>query len=59
MQRTEAVDELKNAFDLAERSCPGITDEFMAGIINKLAVPAMGESDIRRAVDKIKRYCIL
>ncbi|KAK3095839.1 hypothetical protein FSP39_019828 [Pinctada imbricata] len=55
MQRTEAVDELKNAFDLAERSCPGIADEFMAGIIDKLAKPVLGDSDIRRAVDKMKR----
>lgn len=56
IQRTEAIDELKNAFDLAERSCSGITDDLLTGVISRLATTArVQEVDIRRAVDKVKR----
>ncbi|XP_045201648.2 serine/threonine-protein kinase 26-like isoform X3 [Mercenaria mercenaria] len=55
VQRTEAAEELKNAFDLAERSCPGIADELVTGILSKLGSLTMSDSDIRRAVDKVKR----
>lgn len=56
VQRTEAVDELKNAFDLAERSCSGITDELLTGVISRLATTAtLSEVEIRRAIDKVKR----
>lgn len=56
VQRTEAAEELKNAFDLAERSCPGIADELVTGIIDKLSSKTMSDSDVRRAVDRIKRF---
>ncbi|XP_021341031.1 germinal center kinase 1-like isoform X11 [Mizuhopecten yessoensis] len=55
IQRTEAVDELRNAFELAEKSCPGITDDLVAGLMGRLAMSHMSEQDIRRAVDKVKR----
>ncbi|XP_034329032.2 serine/threonine-protein kinase 26 isoform X15 [Magallana gigas] len=55
VQRTEAVDELKNAFDLAERSCSGITDDLLTGVISRLATTAtVSEVEIRRAIDKVK-----
>ncbi|KAK7090483.1 hypothetical protein V1264_010274 [Littorina saxatilis] len=34
---TEAIDELRNAFDLAEQSCPGLTDDLLSGIVTRLA----------------------
>ncbi|KAJ8309831.1 hypothetical protein KUTeg_011696 [Tegillarca granosa] len=52
VQRTEAIDELRNAFDLAERSCPGITDELVAGLFNRFSISSLSESDVRRAVDR-------
>lgn len=55
VQRTEAAEELKNAFDLAERSCPGIADELVTGIIMKLGGQSMSDMEIRKAIDKIKR----
>lgn len=56
VQRTEAVDELKNAFDLAERSCSGLTDDLLTGVISRLATTAtVSEVEIRRAIDKVKR----
>lgn len=55
VQRTEAIDELRNAFDLAERSCPGITDELVAGLFNRFSISSLSESDVRRAVDRVKR----
>ncbi|XP_060594142.1 serine/threonine-protein kinase 26-like isoform X8 [Ruditapes philippinarum] len=55
VQRTEAAEELKNAFDLAERSCPGIADELVTGILSKLGSLTLSDTDVRRAVDKVKR----
>ncbi|XP_052217960.1 serine/threonine-protein kinase 24-like [Dreissena polymorpha] len=55
IQRTDAAEELKNAFELAERSCPGIADELLAGILTKLCSLKFNEGDIKRAMDKIKR----
>jgi len=55
MQRTEAAEELKNAFDLAERSCPHIADDLVAGMIERLCSHSLSDSDIRRAIDKLKR----
>ena len=34
---TEGINELRNAFDLAEQSCPGLTDDLLSGIITRLA----------------------
>ncbi|PVD18489.1 hypothetical protein C0Q70_21038 [Pomacea canaliculata] len=34
---TESIDELRNAFDLAEQSCPGMTDDLVSGILTRLA----------------------
>ncbi|WAR27558.1 STK25-like protein, partial [Mya arenaria] len=53
IQRTEAAEELKNAFDLAERSCPGITDELVAGMLGKLCSLKLSDGEIKRAIDKI------
>ncbi|XP_062575169.1 serine/threonine-protein kinase svkA-like [Saccostrea cucullata] len=56
VQRTEAVDELRNAFELAERSCAGITDDFLTGVISRLSnTAAVPETEIRRAIDRVKR----
>ncbi|XP_067669060.1 serine/threonine-protein kinase 26-like isoform X6 [Haliotis asinina] len=55
VQKTEAIDELQNAFDLAEKSCPGLADDLISGILNRLGTPSLSEMDIRRAVDKVKR----
>ncbi|XP_037088700.1 serine/threonine-protein kinase 25-like [Pollicipes pollicipes] len=35
-QRTDAIDELRNAFELAERSAPGISDQFVQQLMVKL-----------------------
>lgn len=55
VQRTETVDELRNAFELVERSCPGIGDDFLTGIIHRLGSVQQGGMDVRRAVEKVKR----
>ena len=55
VQRTETADELRNAFELVERSCPGIADDFLTGIIHRLGSVQQGGMDVRRAVEKVKR----
>ncbi|BFZ06715.1 hypothetical protein BsWGS_09752 [Bradybaena similaris] len=62
----EVIRELQNAFDLAERSCPGLTDDLVSEVLTRLlASPSLnssssqfshsGETEVRRAVDRIKR----
>ncbi|CAG5125524.1 unnamed protein product [Candidula unifasciata] len=61
----EVIRELQNAFDLAERSCPGLTDDLVSEVLTRLLVsPSLnsssqfshsGETEVRRAVDRIKR----
>ncbi|KAH9514815.1 hypothetical protein Btru_023707 [Bulinus truncatus] len=59
----EVIKELQNAFDLAERSCPGLTDDLVSGILTRLlASPSPStqlsqsrEADVRRAMEKVKR----
>ncbi|XP_037090106.1 serine/threonine-protein kinase 26-like isoform X1 [Pollicipes pollicipes] len=53
-QRTDAIDELRNAFELAERSAPGISDQFVQQLMVKL-VPSMGEQRLRAAMDRLAR----
>ncbi|KAL5005409.1 hypothetical protein ScPMuIL_018865 [Solemya velum] len=59
IQRTDAVDELRNAFELAEQSCPGISDELMAGILSRVSTRvgslSLTEAEVRRAVERVKR----
>ncbi|XP_059160538.1 serine/threonine-protein kinase 26-like isoform X2 [Physella acuta] len=59
----EVIRELQNAFDLAERSCPGLTDDLVSGIFTRLLVTPSSsqmllqsrEVDAKRAMEKIKR----
>lgn len=53
---TQIVEELLNAFQLAETSCPGLTDEFLGGIVEVLTTPTQGAMEIKRALEKIRRY---
>ncbi|XP_050401414.1 serine/threonine-protein kinase 25 isoform X3 [Patella vulgata] len=56
VQKTEAIDELRNAFDLAEKSCPGLADDLVSGILARLTEESdMREGEVRRAIDRTKR----
>lgn len=52
---TQIVEELLNAFRLAETSCPGLTDEFLSGIVEVLTTPSQGAQEIKRAMEKVRR----
>ncbi|XP_064093288.1 serine/threonine-protein kinase svkA-like isoform X1 [Macrobrachium nipponense] len=52
--RTDAIEELKSAFESAERSSPGVTDAFIRDLFTKL-IPNMTESRIRQAHDNLSR----
>lgn len=52
--KNDAIEELKNAFDLAERSAPGISGQFVKEVVHKL-LPAMSESRVNSVVDKMIR----
>ena len=53
-QRIEAIDELRNAFDLVERSSPGITDDLVTELVQRLAGQSLNENEVQLAVDKCK-----
>ena len=52
----DAIDELKNAFELAEKSSPGITELFTQLILARVQAPAAAVEDrARAAVDRLAR----
>ncbi|XP_063236278.1 serine/threonine-protein kinase 26 isoform X3 [Bacillus rossius redtenbacheri] len=52
--KTDAIEELKNAFELAERANPGLSDLFVREMVQKL-LPTVTESRIKGVMDKITR----
>ncbi|XP_069684313.1 serine/threonine-protein kinase 26 isoform X3 [Periplaneta americana] len=52
--KTDAIEELKNAFELAERASPGISDSFVREMVQKL-LPAVTETRIKSVMDKLTR----
>ena len=52
--KTDAIEELKNAFELAERASPGISDLFVREMVQKL-LPAVTETRVKTVMDKLTR----
>lgn len=52
--KTDAIEELKNAFELAERASPGISDQFIRDMVQKL-LPATSEPRLNTIMDRITR----
>lgn len=52
--RLDAIEELHSAFDLAERSCPGISDIFVKEILHRL-LPGLSTHRLQDAVDRLTR----
>jgi serine/threonine-protein kinase 24/25/MST4 len=53
-RHTDAVEELKNAFELAERSSPGITNRLVEQVLSKLQ-PGLSEGRLGAAMDNLSR----
>merc|ERR1719178_94564 len=51
-RHTDAVEELKNAFELAERSSPGITNRLVEQVLSRLQ-PGLSESRLNSAMDNL------
>lgn len=51
---TDAIEELKNAFELAERASPGISEAFIREMVQKL-VPSVTDQRLRSVMDKVSR----
>merc|ERR1719360_300859 len=51
-RHTDVVEELKNAFELAERSSPGITNRLIEQILVKLQ-PGLSDSRLNSAMDNL------
>ncbi|KAL8597913.1 hypothetical protein ACOMHN_063809 [Nucella lapillus] len=54
--QAEAVNELGNAFDLAERSCPGLTGDFLSGVVIRLTSSSrsVGPMELSHAMGKLQ-----
>lgn len=52
---SDAIEELKNAFEIAERSSPGISEVFICEMVQKL-VPSVTELRLKGVMDKVTRY---
>jgi hypothetical protein len=50
--RSNSIEELRNAFEYAERSSPGITDAFVSEIFQRLQ-PALSDGRVRQTVDRM------
>ncbi|XP_018333954.1 serine/threonine-protein kinase 26 [Agrilus planipennis] len=50
----DAIEELKNAFEIAERTSPGISESFICEMVQKL-VPSVSEQRLRSVIDKVTR----
>ncbi|KAL1124306.1 hypothetical protein AAG570_002074 [Ranatra chinensis] len=51
----EAIDELKTAFEVAERTCSGITDQFVKEVIHKLQ-PSLSETRLTTIMERMIRW---
>lgn len=52
--KVDAIEELRNAFDHAERSCPGFADGLVKEILHKLS-PTLSGPRLQDAMDKLAR----
>ncbi|XP_025190366.1 serine/threonine-protein kinase 26 [Melanaphis sacchari] len=52
--KIDAIEELKNSFELAERASPGISDQFLREMIHKL-LPSLSEQRISNMLDHMIR----
>lgn len=50
----DVLDELKNAFEFAEQTSPGISEIFVSEMVKKL-VPSSNEARLKNLVDKMLR----
>lgn len=50
----DAIEELEGAFEIAERTCPGISDMFICELVQKL-VPSISEQKLKVVLDKVVR----
>jgi len=48
------VEELLQAFEMAEKSCPGIADQLVKDLLSKM-LPNVTEARIRNVVDRMTR----
>ncbi|CAG9771316.1 unnamed protein product [Ceutorhynchus assimilis] len=50
---SDAIEELKNAFEIAERTSPGISDMFVSELVQKL-VPSISDQRLKGVLDRLK-----
>ncbi|XP_030747890.1 serine/threonine-protein kinase 26 isoform X2 [Sitophilus oryzae] len=50
---SDALDELKNAFEIAERTSPGISEKFVSELVQKL-VPSISDQRLKGVLDRLR-----
>lgn len=51
---SDGIEELESAFEIAERTCPGISEMFICDLVQKL-VPSISEQKLKIVLDKVVR----
>lgn len=51
---SDAIEELEGAFEIAERTSPGISEMFICDLVQKL-VPSISEQKLKVVLDKVVR----
>ena len=54
--QSESIEELRNAFDLVEKSSPGLADDLVTELATRLAQYTISDRELDEAVDKVKGY---
>lgn len=56
-QRPDVIEELKSAFELAERASPGLSELFVKELVHKL-LPTLSGPRLRKVIDKVTREAL-
>lgn len=51
---SDAIEELENAFEIAEKTSPGISEMFICELVQKL-VPSISDQRLKGVLDKVVR----
>ncbi|XP_064639292.1 serine/threonine-protein kinase 24-like isoform X2 [Lineus longissimus] len=53
-QQSDAIEELNVAFQLVEKSCPGITEQLVQEVVQRIGAHQLVDSQVRHALSKLK-----
>jgi hypothetical protein len=52
-QQSDAIEELNVAFQLVEKSCPGMTEQLVSEIVQRICAHQLVDSQVKHALNKL------